>query len=277
VFTLALAVASCTQAATPAPKAGSPLATPTATAPTAIGLAEKPIFIVQALVRKWYTVPDGLSRDGAPAAISFPAIDAAPGRPRAKLRSTGAVVDLVPSPGASSALGAMGPAVWTGTVPLDGAAPGPQTIDYLVRMKDGTDAVLWSPTFLLSQPEYVVWTLDFEGDASSDEAMANTWDISQSNYVPMTIMWNPRVWTTTQVSRARADAMQEWMTGIARVGMAEIALHVHMWTDFVRAAGVTAAPPAPRRAGPAGAMGTTSPSPPSAKARPEPSSSTRSN
>src|SRR5204862_559339 len=56
---------------------------------------------------------------------------------------------------------------------------------------------------------------------------------------PMTIMWNPRVWTTTQVSRARADAMQEWMTGIARVGMAEIALHVHMWTDFVRAAGVT--------------------------------------
>jgi hypothetical protein len=132
----------------------------------------------------------------------------------------------------------MGPAVWTGTVPLDGAAPGSQTIDYLVRMSDGTDMVLWSSTFLLSQPEYIVWTLDFEGDASSDEAMANTWDIAQTNYVPMTIMWNPRVWTTTQVSSARADAMQRWMTGIANVGMAEIALHVHMWTDFVRAAGL---------------------------------------
>ena len=238
MFTLALAVASCTQATTPTPPAGSPSATSSATAPTAIGLADKPIFIVQAPGRNWYTVPDGLFPEGAPAAISFPAVDAAPGHPRARLRSTGRAVELAPIP-STNALGTMGPAVWTGTVPLDGAAPGPQTIDYLVRMNDGTDAVLWSSTFLLSQPEYIVWTLDFEGDASSDEAMANTWDIAQSSYVPMTIMWNPRVWTTTQVSRARADAMQQWMTGIANVGMAEIALHVHMWTDFVRAAGVT--------------------------------------
>src|SRR5204862_1522033 len=188
VFTLALAVASCTQSTTPTRPAGSPLATTTGTALTAIGLADKPIFIVQALVRKWYMVPDSLSQEGAPAAISFPGIDAAPGRPRARLRSTGRAVELAPTP-STGALGTMGPPVWTGTVPLDGAAPGPQTIDYLVRMSDGSDTVLWSATFLLSQPEYVVWTLDFEGDASSDEAMANTWDIAQSNYVPMTIMW----------------------------------------------------------------------------------------
>src|SRR5204862_2173608 len=56
VFTLALAVASCTQSTTPTRPAGSPLATTTGTALTAIGLADKPIFIVQALVRTWYMV-----------------------------------------------------------------------------------------------------------------------------------------------------------------------------------------------------------------------------
>src|SRR5205085_12001711 len=40
VFTLALAVASCTQAATPIPPAGSPLGTPSASAPTVVGLAD---------------------------------------------------------------------------------------------------------------------------------------------------------------------------------------------------------------------------------------------
>ena len=131
----------------------------------------------------------------------------------------------------------MGPAAWAGTVPLDGASPGPQAIDFLVRMRDGTDAVLWSSTFLLSQPEYVIWTLDFEGDASSDEAMANTAAIADELKLPMTIMWNPRVWTTTQVPPARAEAMLEWTK--ARIAKGdELSLHVHMWTDFVRAAGL---------------------------------------
>ena len=239
MFALGLAAASCTPLASPSPSPRSPEVAPTATSQASVGLAEKPIFIVEAPARRWYTVPDGLFLESVPAAISFPAVDASRGRPRAKLRSTGRTVELAPSPGSASALGVMGPAVWTGAVPLDGAAPGPQTIDYLVRMSDGGDAVLWSSTFMLSQPEYVVWTLDFEGDAASDAAMANAWAISQASYVPMTIMWNPRVWTTTRVSRERADAMQQWMTGIANVGMAEVALHVHMWTDFVRAAGVT--------------------------------------
>jgi hypothetical protein len=53
----------------------------------------------------------------------------------------------------------------------------------------------------------------------------------------MTIMWNPRVWTTTQVAPARADAMLAWTR--ARVAKGdELSLHLHMWTDFVRAAGL---------------------------------------
>jgi hypothetical protein len=53
----------------------------------------------------------------------------------------------------------------------------------------------------------------------------------------MTVMWNPRVWTTAQVSAARAEAMLAWTKERASRGD-EVALHLHMWTDFVRAAGL---------------------------------------
>ncbi|HVD31354.1 MAG TPA: hypothetical protein VNE19_06550, partial [Methylomirabilota bacterium] len=89
----------------------------------------------------------------------------------------------------------------------------------------------------LSEPEYVVWTLDFEGDGASDQAMANTAAIADQQNVPMTIMWNPRVWTTTQVPATRADAMLAWTKDRVAKGD-ELSLHLHMWTDFVRAAGL---------------------------------------
>jgi hypothetical protein len=68
--------------------------------------------------------------------------------------------------------------------------------------------------------------------------MANTLEIAQSFGISMTIMWNPRVWTTAQVSPARAEAMLGWTKARGTEGH-EIALHLHMWTDFVRAAGLT--------------------------------------
>ncbi len=91
--------------------------------------------------------------------------------------------------------------------------------------------------FLLTQPEYVVWTLDFEGDASADAELANTAAIADGLKIPMTVLWNPRVWTTTQVSQERQDAMLAWTKGRMANGD-EVGLHLHMWTDYVLAAGV---------------------------------------
>lgn len=157
----------------------------------------------------------------------FPNVDAAPGRPRARLRSTGRSVDLTLS----------GAGQWVGTLPLDGAPVGEQTVEFVVGLRDGSDAVIDTATFRLSAPEYVVWTLDFEGDAAGDAEMANTAAIADALGVPMTLMWNPRVWVTSQVSAARADAMLSWTKGRLAKGD-EVALHLHMWTDFVRAAGL---------------------------------------
>jgi len=228
VLIAASACAPATSTASPAASAGASAA-PTGSAPTdgALGLAARPVGAKATVARHWYTVPDGLFREDARVAVTIPNVDAAPGQPRARLRSTGRTVDLT--------LG--GAAQWTGALPLDGAVPGAQTIEFLVRLRDGTDAVIDAPTFMLSAPEYVVWTLDFEGDAAGDGEMANTAAIADGLGVPMTLMWNPRVWTTTQVSGARADAMLAW-TKDRMVKGDEVALHVHMWTDFVRAAGL---------------------------------------
>jgi hypothetical protein len=90
---------------------------------------------------------------------------------------------------------------------------------------------------LVSMPEYVVWTLDFEGDASGDAEMANTAAIADGLRIPMSILWNPRAWTTGQVSTERQDAMLAWTKARQAKGD-EIGLHLHMWTDYVRAAGL---------------------------------------
>ncbi len=194
----------------------------------ASGLAAAPHAIVGP-VRAWYLVPDGLSQDAVHIAVTFPDGDPTAGMPRARLRSNGRVVALERSREI--------PASWQAEVPLDGVVPGDQRLEILVRLATGQDEVVGQRDFKASAPVYVVWTLDFEGDAAADEELTNTAAIADGLHVPMTVMWNPRVWTTTQVSTERADAMLAWTKGRGAKGD-EIALHLHAWTDFVRDAGV---------------------------------------
>ena len=227
-----LAAASCSPAGTAGLGSASPNgATPSASATrlaVASGLASAPHAIVGP-VRAWYLVPDGLNRDTVHVAVTFPDGDPAAGTPRVRLRSNGRVVALERSRDL--------PASWQAALPLDGVVPGDQRFEILVRLVTGQDEVVGQRDFKASAPEYVVWTLDFEGDAAGDLEMANTAAIADGMDVPMTVMWNPRVWTTTQVSAERADAMLAWTKGRSAKGD-EVALHIHAWTDYVRDAGV---------------------------------------
>jgi hypothetical protein len=130
---------------------------------------------------------------------------------------------------------------WSASGTLDGLAVGANTVALYEHLA-GSPAVslrVAETRFLLSQPEYVIWTLDFEGDASGDTELANTSAIADGLKIPMSVFWNPRVWTTTQVSQERQDAMLAWTKG--RMAKSdEVALHLHMWTDYVSAAGLVA-------------------------------------
>jgi hypothetical protein len=235
-FVAALAlVTACAPVTTPSasPQASaSPASTATGSGSTAVGGLDRRPDAVALGGRRWHTVPDGLQQDRAVVAVSMGA-EAAAGQPRARLRSTQETVPMsfvvAPSVGAQ----------WSTSLGLSGVAPGEQTVDFLVRLKDGTDAVVATTTFMLSAPVYVVWTLDFEGDAATNETLDNTYAINRTYFVPLTLLWNPRVWTTTQVSRERAEVMRQWTMNVMSAGQGEIGLHLHAWTDFVRAAGVS--------------------------------------
>jgi len=173
--------------------------------------------------RRWYPLP-------GPSPVVVPFLrDPAATRPIVPFRSGGGEVPLTPT-------GTGLQNQWAASLDLRGSKPGTDVIDVIERVA-GHEVIVVSKELVISEPEYVVWTLDFEGDASSDEAMNNTASIADAQRIPMTVMWNPRVWATTQVSAARAAAMLAWTK--ARVAKGdELSLHLHMWTDFVRAAGL---------------------------------------
>lgn len=221
---LAVILAACVgPAAAPAPR---PSPTPPPSASRAPGLTA-PVPGQVRVDRHWYAVPDGFDRPVVRVTATFDS-DPAAGLPFASIEG-GTEVPL-----------RRDGAIWTATVALDGLAPGEHTIGVFERIADPRGLTAYragTATFLLTQPEYVVWTLDFEGDASGDAELANTAAIADGLKIPMTLFWNPRVWTTTQVSAERQAAMLAWTKDRQAKGD-EVALHLHMWTDYVRAAGI---------------------------------------
>jgi hypothetical protein len=222
VFTVALAMASCT------PTEGHPSPSGSAVSSPETGIP-RPAVAIAATVdsgRRWHLLPDGLGAAAEPIVVKFDA-DPTATAPSIQLRSTGADTLLTPT-GTGN--------IWSAQLDLRGAGPGADVVDVVERLQGANVAVASKP-IIVSAPEYVVWTLDFEGDASSDQAMGNTADIADVEKIPTTIMWNPRVWTTTQVSPERAEAMLAWTKSRVAKGD-ELSLHLHMWNDFVRAAGL---------------------------------------
>ncbi|HEV2011014.1 MAG TPA: DUF2334 domain-containing protein [Candidatus Limnocylindria bacterium] len=220
---LAVLVAACAPQAI-APSL-SPTPAPTASAASSPGLPAA-LGAQLGLLHRWYTVPDALISEYPVVTAIFDG-DPTGGSPRVRLSPGGAEFPFTPSSGN----------VWHAVIALTGLAPGDYTAQLVQRVRNAGNVPSAKVTFFLSQPEYVVWTLDFEGDASGDAELANTAAIADGLKIPMSVFWNPRVWTTSQVSTERQDAMLKW-TKDRQAQADEVALHLHMWTDYVRAAGL---------------------------------------
>ncbi|MDQ2952760.1 MAG: hypothetical protein M3R54_10915 [Chloroflexota bacterium] len=231
LFPIAAAlIAACSGEAAPSPTRSALVTSPGArTSPTATSRGlDAPLAARAILKRHWFTLPDQFSAEPAAIVAEFDA-DPSPGTPVARLRPSGREAPLV-TPVSLNAFGA--------NIDLHGLTPGTYAIEIVEHLRSGGEAIVATAEILVSQPEYVVWTLDFEGDAASDAALAATAAIADGLHVPMTVMWNPRVWTTTDVAPARSSTMQAWTMSRAAKGD-EVALHLHAWADFVRASGVT--------------------------------------
>ncbi len=180
---------------------------------------------VVSAARLWHTVPVPGFAEPARLEVVF-SRDPEAARPFARLGTR--EVSLFPAPAGRAN-------EWAAFVPLDDLPVGDHSIE--VRLRLPGEPLVGSARIRLSQPEFVVWTLDFEGDAASDAALANTGAIADGLGIPMVVMWNPRAWTAS-FSPERQDVMLAWTKARGARGD-EIALHLHMWVDYVAAAGVT--------------------------------------
>ena len=222
-----VACAAPSAVGSPSPSAGATTQAP-AVSPTPAGAPARVAVRSIQPAHRWLTVPDALYADPAIVQVQFEA-DPSAARPLARLVPGGREAPLTPA-GAANAFAA--------SIDLRGLQAGTYRIDVVEHLASGAEDVAAATSVVLSQPEYVVWTLDFEGDAASDTALANTAALLDGQAVHASILWNARVWTTTQVTPTEAGAMVGWANGRATKGD-EIGLHVHAWADFVRDSGVT--------------------------------------
>jgi len=82
---------------------------------------------------------------------------------------------------------------------------------------------------------YIVWTLDWEGSAVTQEQLNLITKISDSHHgVPITNFFNPR-----KIGVAQESLQSNYVLGRQQKYGDEIGLHLHMWFDLVQAAGVT--------------------------------------
>ena len=156
-----VAVACSPQTVVPSPSPSAVLSPSPTASP---GLDAPVIASTVAMRQRWQLVPDGFVPDAPVAAPNQVGVqfdgDPRPGRPVARVQPGGRETPLV---GPTT-----GPNFFGAAIDLNGLVPGGYTVEIVEHLTGGAEALVGRTSFVLSQPEYVVWTLDFEGDASGD-------------------------------------------------------------------------------------------------------------
>lgn len=92
--------------------------------------------------------------------------------------------------------------------------------------------------FNVSYPVYVLWTFDWEGYDVNQEFLNNMDSISNRYGIYMTHFFNPRIYVPGVMSADRANYLTNWVTNRAKNNGDSLGLHMHMFLDMVKTAGV---------------------------------------
>lgn len=115
--------------------------------------------------------------------------------------------------------------------------PGQYTVEARVESPNG-GFTSSGVGFVVSYPLYVTWTLDWEGYDIPQTYLNDLVEISQKHGMPITHFFNPRLYTSPDISRPRAQYLTEWVKERRDKNGDAIGLHLHMFPDLVSAAGV---------------------------------------
>ena len=91
--------------------------------------------------------------------------------------------------------------------------------------------------FYVSYPLYVAWTMDWEGLPVNRSYLNQIDDLSKQHSIPIVHFYNPR--NFVGLSRSEEQYQTNYVLNRMKNNGDEIGLHLHMWYDMVRAAGLT--------------------------------------
>jgi hypothetical protein len=124
------------------------------------------------------------------------------------------------------------------TLPMSEFSYGEHLLTGLVTLDD--KPYMTQPiTLHISAPVYTTWTIDWEGYDVNDVYLDALISIAEQQRIPMTHLFNPRIYTNPDISGERATYLTEWVINRKQVFDEEIGLHLHMFPDFAQAAGLT--------------------------------------
>lgn len=114
--------------------------------------------------------------------------------------------------------------------------PGKYSISAEVR---GTEFISTPKEFFVSYPLYVTWTIDYEGFDVKNQYLDSMVAISEQYGMPITHLFNPRVYIASEISSERRRLLSDWLIDRYENHNDEIGLHLHMHYDLVRSIGLT--------------------------------------
>jgi len=91
----------------------------------------------------------------------------------------------------------------------------------------------------VSYPLFVTWTIDFEGYSLKRSYMDSIDELSNKYQMPITQFFNPRIFIANDVPKSNRKEMIDWVNKREKENGDEIALHLHMHYDMIRAMGLT--------------------------------------
>lgn len=125
----------------------------------------------------------------------------------------------------------------TATIPLDSIQYGPHTLRAQFTLKQKTFTTKPS-SIVYSAPLYVTWTIDWEGYDVPAPFLEGLTQTSAKYSLPMTQLFNPRIYTSADILPTRADQLTAWVIDRVQNNQDEIGLHLHMFPDLVALSGV---------------------------------------
>jgi hypothetical protein len=96
------------------------------------------------------------------------------------------------------------------------------------------------PEITVTYPAYVAWSLDYEGFDIPDSHLNDITTIASKYNIRLTHFYNPRIYTNPEITTARQEALTNFVKNRKAQYNETIGLHLHMFPEMVKAAGVDA-------------------------------------